>query len=222
VKPRAILFLGLVLGAAFGWLAFDPPRPRNAGALSYEPPTAHTGAPGEGVCSTCHFGGETFDGSVSISAPSEYLPGMSYTITVTLQDPGQMRWGFELIPLRRDSSTENLVMAGSLTNLSPLTTIQEVFGGKQYVSHTSNEFDTGEPDGTFAGTPDGPVFWSFTWTAPPAGSDTVTFYAAGNAANGDNAPGDGDFVYTTNAVSLEGATTATETTTWGKIKMKYR
>lgn len=224
MTQRANGSIGLIIGIVFGWLAFDPPRARNAGAFSYEPPAAHTGAPGEGVCSSCHFGGAVFDGSLSISAPAEYQPGMNYTITVTLRDPGQMRWGFELVPLRLDETTQQPVMAGTLTNLTAHTTIQEVFDGRQYVSHTSNAIDEGEPDGTYAGTPDGPVSWSFTWTAPPAGSGAVTFYAAGNAANGDGQNGDEDFVYTTSAVSAEGATTAVTSisTTWGKIKMKYR
>ena len=139
-----------------------------ANAFSSGPLAAHTGAPGEFTCAQCHFGGEVFDGSLSIDAPDQYQPGMAYTITITLQDPGQSRWGFELIPLRRGDT--ELVMAGSLTNLSAHTTIQEIFDGKQYISHTSNEFDEGEPDGTYAGTADGPVAWSFTWTAPPAGS----------------------------------------------------
>jgi hypothetical protein len=221
VRPSGLLIFGVAAGAVVGWLAFDPPSPRRAAAVSYEPPTGVTGAPGEGTCMQCHFGGEVFDGSLSISVPPEYAPGQSYTITVTLQDPGQSRWGFELIPLRRDESTQALVMAGSLTNLSLLTTIQETVKG-QYVSHTSNEFDFGEPDGTFAGTPDGPVSWSFSWTAPQAGSDTVSFYAAGNAADNSGSPGLGDFIYTASAISVEGGPSPVSTTTWGKIKMKYR
>ncbi|HEU5309874.1 MAG TPA: choice-of-anchor V domain-containing protein, partial [Candidatus Eisenbacteria bacterium] len=124
MNPRAMIVLGLLAGAVMGWLAFDLPSPRKSIARSYQPPTGHTGAPGEDTCALCHTGGEIFDGSLSIDAPDQYQPGMSYTITVTLQDPGQARWGFELIPLRRDEG--ELVMAGSLTNLSLYTTIQEV------------------------------------------------------------------------------------------------
>lgn len=220
MTPRAMMVLGLVAGGLMGWIAFDLPSPKRTIALSYEPPTGHTGAPGEFTCAQCHFGGEVFDGSLSIDAPDQYQPGMAYTITITLQDPGQSRWGFELIPLRRGDT--ELVMAGSLTNLSAHTTIQEILGGKQYISHTSNEFDEGEPDGTYAGTADGPVAWSFTWTAPPAGSDTVWFYAAGNAANNNLASGVGDFVYTANTFAIEVPSTDVTQTTWGKIKMRYR
>ncbi|HET9253385.1 MAG TPA: choice-of-anchor V domain-containing protein [Candidatus Eisenbacteria bacterium] len=220
MTPRAMIVLSLVAGTLMGWIAFDLRAPKRTVAFSYEPPTGHTGAPGEGVCSTCHTGGGSFDGSLTIDAPDEYQPGMGYTVTVTLQDPGQSRWGFELVPLRRDGA--DLVMAGSLTNLSPHTLIQEIFDGKQYISHTSNVLDQGEPDGTYAGTADGPVSWSFTWTAPPAGSDTVWFYAAGNAANNNEQNGAGDFVYTTNRFAIESSTSDVSRTTWGKIKMRYR
>jgi hypothetical protein len=203
-----------------GWVAFDLPSPRRSIAFSNEPPTGHTGAPGEGTCAVCHTGGGTFDGSLVIDTPDGYQPGLSYTITVTLQDPGQSRWGFELIPLYRDGA--ELVMAGSLTNLSPHTTIQEIFDGKQYISHSSNAFDAGEPDGTYAGTADGPVTWSFTWTAPPAGADTVWFYAAGNAANNNQTNGLGDFIYTASTSVVEAPASDVTTTTWGKIKMRYR
>lgn len=220
MTPRAVILVGLVAGAVIGWFAFDLPSPKRTIAFSYEPPTGNTGAPGEGTCAVCHFGGEVFDGSLAIDAPDQYQPGMAYTITVTLQDPGQSRWGFMLVPLRREAG--ELVMAGSLTAMSPLTLIQEVFDGRQYISHSSNEFDTGEPDGTFAGTPDGPVSWSFSWTAPPATSDTVWFYATGNAANNNGQNGPGDFIYTANTFATETSTTAVETTTWGKIKQRYR
>ena len=219
MTPRAVILVGLVAGAVIGWFAFDLPSPRKTRAFPNEPPTGVTGAPGEFTCAVCHSGGGVGDGSLSIDAPDQYQPGMAYTITVTLQDPGQSRWGFELIPLRREAA--ELVMAGSLTAMSPLTLIQEVFDGRQYISHSSNEFDTGEPDGTFATTADGPVSWSFSWTAPPAGSDTVWFYAAGNAAN-NNGQNTGDFIYTANTFATETSTTAVTNTTWGKIKQKYR
>lgn len=222
MRPSKIVIFGLAGGLAFGWLAFEPPHPRRAGAFSYQPPPERTGAPGELTCNACHdLVGTPETGSLSIDVPAEYVPSQAHTITVTLQDPGQQRWGFELVPLRVDAGNQTLVMAGSLTNLTAHTTIAELANGRQYISHTSNQGDVGEPDGTYAGTADGPVSWSFTWTAPPSGSGPVIFYAAGNAANG-TLNSTGDYIYTTTAVSTEGPTTAVEQTTWGKIKQKYR
>ena len=222
MKGRIVLFLGLAAGLAAGWLAFDPPAPKRAGAMSYQPPAERTGAPNELLCTECHaIPAETPDGSASIDVPAEYDPNSTYTITVTLQDPGQLRWGFEAIAYRVDEQTLTLKMAGSFTNLSALTTIQELGDGRQYVSHTSNQGNVGEPDGTFMDTANGPVTWSFSWTAPSAGSGPVVWYVAGNAANGNLNPS-GDFIYTAMEVSDEAPTTAVEQTTWGKIKMKYR
>ena len=222
MKGRITLVLGLAAGLAAGWLAFDPPAPKRAGAMSYQPPAERTGAPGELLCTQCHSIPGTGDGSVAIAVPPEYVPGNNYVITVTLQDPDQLRWGFEAIAYRIDQETLTLEMAGAFTNLSTLTTIQELSDGRQYVSHTSNAGDPGpEPDGTFLGTLGGPVAWTFNWTAPATGSGPVTWYVAGNAANG-NGTNSGDYIYTSNAVSIEQAPSAVETTTWGKIKMKYR
>ena len=49
----------------------------------------------------------------------------------------------------------------------------------------------------------------------------VTFYAAGNAANGTGGT-DGDKIYTTSVSATEGSMTGVDATTWGKIKMLYR
>ena len=222
MRGRIVLFVGLAIGLAAGWVAFDPPAPKGAGAMSYQPPAERTGAPGELLCTQCHAIPGSGDGSVSVDVPTEYEPSTTYTITVTLQDPGQQRWGFEAIAYRIDEQSLTLKMAGTFTNLSPLTTIQELGDGRQYISHTSNAGDPGpEPDGTFAGTPDGPTTWSFGWTAPPTGSGIVTWYVAGNAANGDGT-NSGDYIYTAGNVSTEKPTTAVAKTTWGKIKTKYR
>jgi hypothetical protein len=66
--------------------------------------------------------------------------------------------------------------------------------GRQYIKQTSA--------GTYDGTSDGPVSWSFEWIAPQPLAGTVTFYAAGNAANS----GSGnklDYIYTTSVSSEE-------------------
>lgn len=194
---------------------------RQATAFSGTPPASRTGAPGEFLCTECHTGGlNLVGGSLAIqNVPATYTPGQVYPITVQLQRTGQQRWGFELVPLRDSSGVS--VMAGRLTATANTTTLQSGFiGGKQriYVSHFSN----GTVDGTFFGTFNGPVSWTFNWTAPlQAGAGTVTFYCAGNAANGNGASGLGDVIYTTTATSAEAPVTAASDVTWGKIKALY-
>lgn len=149
-------------------------------ALAYSggPPDGRTGAPGEGNCTACHSGTlNSGDGQLAIDGPTQFTAGETYTLTVSLQDPGQQRWGFELTQLGE----------GSLTSTDGNTQVSSS-GGNDYAKHTSV--------GTHNGTPDGPVSWTFDWTAPAEAPETVTFYAAGNAANG-NGSTSGDFIYTT-------------------------
>ena len=137
-------------------------------AYSTGPIDGRTGAPGELTCyDGCHnsFPLNSGDGSLTITGPDFYVGGQTYTITVEIEDPGQMRWGFEATPLTQ----------GTVTITDPTNTQSSSSGGKTYVKHTST--------GTHAGTPNGPVSWSFDWTAPIDPPSTITFYVAGNAAN---------------------------------------
>ncbi len=187
--PRAALTLALAAGTT-SLLAAGLP----AGLLfSSGPPDGRAAAPPDFIaCNICHTGAALNggDGTLAISGPpAEYTPGTTYTVTVTLEDPGQKRWGFELTAL-----DESGAGAGTLTVIDPVNTQKSVSGGRQYLKHTSA--------GTFNGTMNGPVSWSFDWTAPPAGSGTVFFYAAGNAANG-NLNTVGDVIYTAATASAE-------------------
>lgn len=151
-------------------------------ALAYSdgPPDGKTGAPGEGTCVECHstFPLNSGDGSFSISGPAQFEAGQTYAITIEISDPGQLRWGFEFTPLDQ----------GTITITDATNTQLSSSGGRFYVKHTSS--------GTYAGFPDGPADWSFDWTAPANPPESITFYAAGNAAdyNGLNT---GDYIYTT-------------------------
>jgi hypothetical protein len=156
------------------------------------PPDGRTGAPNESDCTVgCHntYSLNSGDGSFSINdVPVQYNPGETYSLSVSIQDSGQQKWGFELTVLDNSSSAGTLIVTDSTnTQLSTAT-------GRHYIKHTNT--------GTFDGTADGPVSWSFDWTAPSAGTGTVTFYAAGNAANS----GSGnkfDYIYTTTETSDE-------------------
>ena len=211
---RFLLLTGITIGAAVGWLAFDPPAPREASANANLPPLVATGAPGEGSCFSCHSGALNDGvGSVAITGvPVPYMPGQTYALGVTVQRTGQQRWGFEITALKASDSSP----AGTLASAAQLTDTTRTSGsGRMYVSHTTLK----GVDGTFAGSTSGS--WIFNWTAPAAGAGAVTFYAAGNAANG-NGLNTGDFIYTTKITSMEGSATDVSATTWGKIKMLYR
>jgi hypothetical protein len=208
--PFVIAFSLLTL-----FLALDPPEPRPAAARSSQPPVATTGAPGQGTCKSCHGTGtdDVGNGSLTISAPDFYMPGATDTITVTIQDPGQQRWGFELTVLKNSDNT----MAGALTSISPYTGTNSS-GGITYIGHVSNV----SADGTFAGTTNGPVSWEFTWTAPLSGSGPVTFYFTGVAANGNGQKDSGDYTYKNTHGAIEEVPSAVLQTTWGEIKSLLR
>jgi aldose sugar dehydrogenase len=157
-------------------------------AFSSGPPAGRTGAPAEDTCAECHLPDTQSTGSLTIEVPQAYLPGQTYQITVrhATTDQTRQRWGFELTTL--DSGDER---AGTLQpNNDGLTQVrnnEEPHPDRQYIEHTAA--------GTFQGQHDG-ASWTFQWTAPAQNIGPVTFYAAGNQANG-NGNSDGDVIYNT-------------------------
>ncbi len=168
-----------------------------ASAYSGNPPNAKTGAPGEGNCTQCHSGSlNSGNGSFQISAtPSTYTPGQVYTVTVTLSDPGQSRWGFELTALDGTDAFSQASGAFTITDGANTQLGYDAGLNREYVKQTSS--------GTYNGTSNGPVSWQVQWTAPNDATPPVTFYAAGNAANGGGSSG--DYIYTTSLGLQPGA-----------------
>ncbi len=115
-------------------------------------------------------------------APRGYRPRATYPITVTIAQPGQSRWGFELTARFADSGKQ----AGNWTatdNTTRVRTDSEI----QYAAQTD--------EGSRKGPTDGPVEFHLKWTAPDDPGGLVIFSATGRAAGvGSDAPG--EFVYT--------------------------
>lgn len=183
----AFAIMGLILLADNGNVT------RQAGAFSDGPPPGFTGAPGEETCTACHFG-LTEGGTFQITPPQNYVPGQTYQITVrhNNSDTTRDRWGFQLTALA------GTTMAGTFTNLGGGLT-QIVGGvGRDYIEHTEV--------GTFPGQT-GAAQWIFNWTAPSTNVGPVTFYSAGNQADGDSTAG-GDRIITETATSQPRAVNA--------------
>jgi len=177
-------------------------------AYSSGPNPGYSGVPGElGDCTACHQGiANSGSGSVSISFPNglNYIPGLAQHLKVTVQDPAQQRWGFQLTARTTDPAAQ----AGSFTPGSdrftrccaPLT----IFRARaaqilQYIEHTSQ--------GTRFGT-QGSATFEFNWTPPAANAGNIVIYVAGNAANGDGS-NFGDHIYTkTYTLTPQSATTS--------------
>ncbi len=152
-------------------------------AFSSGPPDGLTEAPGEGTCKNCHVGNDlnAAGGSLMLGVPRTYLPGEMYDIVVDLSRSGQSRWGFEMTALNGNGAR-----AGTFTPANNGNTQVTAANSKQYIKQTTQ--------GSASGTRDKNQ-WTFKWTAPTNDVGPITFYATGNAANGDFRTS-GDYIYT--------------------------
>ncbi|HHT9145951.1 MAG TPA: Reeler domain-containing protein, partial [Candidatus Wunengus sp. YC61] len=150
------------------------------------PPAERTGNPGE-ICgndtcaSSCHTSFSVNAGSAqfSISLPSsEYKPGQTLDITIKFTNTSTAIHGFEITAV--DASNNKV---GTFANKDD--TAQTEPYDNLYASHT--KVGSGENQ------------WAVQWTAPTASVfGSITFYAAGNEANGNSASS-GDYIYTDTA-----------------------
>jgi len=155
-----------------------------AAAFSGGPLDGLTNAPGEGNCTGCHasFPLNSGTGVLDIvNVPTAYTPGTDYDLTISLSDPDASRWGFEMTVLDgTDAFTGALAALDANTQVSTGGAL-----GRTYVKQTSPGTNNGQT---------GSNTWTVRWTAPAGGTGDVTFYIAGNAANG-NFTTSGDRIY---------------------------
>lgn len=158
-----------------------------------------TGSPADSYLTCydgCHnsFGLNTGKATFSISAPSSYSPGEVVDITVSFTNSTTAKHGFELSALDANNSH-----TGAFGIVDGKT---QTGSGGNYIKHTSA-----------GSSQSGNAQWSVQWTAPSTNAqDIVTFYAAGNEANGDGT-NQGDYIYTKTAqISKATATPTAETT----------
>lgn len=155
---KHLLILGALLIAGTNTWVFT----QSAGG-----PAARTGAPinanqNEQTCRSCHGEPLTQNASqLSISIdgnPSEYVPGNTYTITVT-NNAQAVRRGFQLVAIDENYNNAGSFTAGANTKIL-------VGAGRSYMCHSNPNQST----------------WSFQWTAPASTVGTITFYASSRSA----------------------------------------
>ncbi|MFN0121579.1 MAG: choice-of-anchor V domain-containing protein [Blastocatellia bacterium] len=199
-KQKSLKMLIVMLALALSGIGYLVER--RAQANSGGPPTARTGAPGDLTCnaSGCHnsFGTNSGNGVLNITGlPASYVGGQRYTLTVTLSQasPVPGAYGFQLTALNPSNAR-----AGTLASTTNRTFIQtDGSTGRQYISH----------NGAGNNPVNGMGSWTFDWTAPATSAGTVTFYVAGNAADGTGGS-NLDRIYTKSmAVSAQTALAAT-------------
>lgn len=149
-----------------------------------------TGSPSEGACnqSGCHTGNPLNDpaGSITLSAPTltgfQYNLGQTYTISITVARTGVNLFGFAFEALTSaGANAGNIVITDAVTTTTKSLTIAG--NSRKSATHKLNGGATANTH-TF----------TFNWTAPTTNVGNVTFYYAGNAANGNNLTS-GDFIY---------------------------
>jgi uncharacterized protein (TIGR03437 family) len=174
----------------------------------FGPDAGKNGVPGESLCTEagCHIGtANSGPGSVSVAFPNglTYTPGVKQHLTVTIADPNQRAWGFQLTARQTASSK---AQAGSFTstdrftlvmcaasNLSTETELDfpnsQVCPSTQPLAYIEHSFEGEQRFQSQSQT------YAFDWTPPATDVGNVIVYVAGNAANGDRTAS-GDRIYT--------------------------
>jgi hypothetical protein len=180
-----MLAVGIVSSAAVRKSAGPP------GCYAGEPPTYSN-------CTSCHSDFAVNTGNANIlfdvgGADKGYIPGQTYTITVSVQKRGMMAAGFQFIALQNNDVSTS---PGSITLLQPSRT-QKVDPSnphvqgcgllkKVWIEHTYQGI-TSDTSGESR--------WRFDWKAPNNSVGRITFYLAAVESN-YNGDESGDYVYT--------------------------
>jgi uncharacterized protein (TIGR03437 family) len=190
-------------------------------AHEYGPDAGYCAVPKEGgTCNTsgCHTGTAVNGGGgagVSVAFPNglTYAPGVKQHLVVTIADPAQRAWGFQLTArLASNSSTmagsfaftdantllmcadPNLITqtaacsAGAPASCQRTTPTCPSNQTQQYMEHSLVGYNATKGKTTSA-------TYEFDWTPPSSDVGDIVIYAAGNAANGDLTQ-NGDHIYT--------------------------
>lgn len=191
------------------------------GRASTPPGSGNTGAPGDEslpngtpiVCNSCHTPSNPnpISSTTTIAvldsagnAVTQYLPGRQYTarVTINTESGNPARWGFQMIALKDAGNTDLDGFSDVNPNNYKIATVNST--GRTYAEHdnssTSNVFNV-------------------RWTAPAAGTGSVTFYAAGNAVN-NNGLNTGDGPSFSNLKLTEGSVSSTQNPDAGRIGLR--
>ncbi|HLC83292.1 MAG TPA: Reeler domain-containing protein [Bacteroidia bacterium] len=160
-------------------------------------PGAHTGAPGEQTCATsgCHDDNSINSGKASLSievgsSVTNYVPGKTYSIKVSMSEKNVKRFGFQLLALNKTTLSSVGTFQIADPGRTQLVKNTQAFSDREYVTYSFNGTDA---------TSDGMSEWIVNWTAPSTDIGPVAFYAAGVSAN-DDMTDKKDHVYTSSKV----------------------
>lgn len=158
-------------------------QPANANSGSPPSPFTYTGSSLDGAnCTSCHAGAAVSNsGNLSLAGlPASWAPNTAYSLTLTLS--AGTRYGFE-ITAENAGAKQGTFAAGANSVV--------LDGPARFLGHSAANTVVNS--------------WAFTWTAGAAGAGTITFYMAGNAADGTGGTG-GDTIHLKNYSLSERAT----------------
>jgi hypothetical protein len=171
-------------------------------------PAGRSGAPGEQNCTACHSGSvlngdnenvlTLLNGGIPVT---NYTPGQTYTVSLVMSS-NPTKKGFQSTAL-----DANNLMAGTFAGQAGNTSINGTT--KKYANHTS-----------MSNTNVTAPVWSWSWTAPSAGTGDVTFYVASNKANG-NGNDNGDLIYLSQHIISEQGAGITENESVSAFNLFY-
>jgi hypothetical protein len=168
-------------------------------ASSSGSPGNKTNSPGDGGnCTQCHSGTLNPGSANAVISSSGllngYTPGQTYTISAAITGTTSSKIGFE-VTSEKDIDDAKI---GTII-ITDATRTKSIVSGTA-ITHNSSA-------GSVATS--GSNAWSFDWTAPNAGTGSVTFYGAFNATNSSGTVG-GDQVYTSSFSVIENIGTGIE------------
>ncbi len=193
-------------------------------AHEYGPDPGHSGVPNElGTCASaqCHVG-TTNDpankGSVSVAFPGgqTYIPGVKQHLVVTIADPAQHAWGFQLTTRL---ASDPAAVAGTFASTDQNTTM--MCGSTDFNQQQEAPYASGQTQTCPASMPlqyieqsragynatkgnTGSQTYQFDWTPPDTNAGDLKIYVSGNAANGD-VQRTGDHIYNTSYTLTPGS-----------------
>jgi hypothetical protein len=168
------------------------------------PPACYSKEPPNNVSCTfsgCHSDNKSNSGNASVlldlgDSNLGYTPNKTYTISITINKPGMLRAGFQIIAVQDNNTSISPGIISLLnTTETQILNISDTHGGncdatnKSWIEHTFNGTDV----------LNGSKTWAFKWTAPATNVGNISFYLAALEAN-DDQDNFGDFTYTLSKV----------------------
>lgn len=167
---------------------------------SPQPPTGYTGVVSSSITcanSGCHGNADPNAGSGSVMVsglPATYAPNTAYPFSLTITNGAtRTKWGFS-ISAKGASGTIGTFSTTNNNAVLDTAAVNNTGAFPGELTHYNAPLITANTSYTYT---------NLIWTSPASGNGNVTFYFAGNAANGDGIATSADSVYIGTKTSTE-------------------